>query len=207
MYYGSRAGSLPAWKIAPALALRAGQSNGSSAQRGDTAAAPDGRARKKSAAGGGGVGDPPHGYQLVDMPPSRSLRLGAATAIVLLAAAGCGGPPGEKAEARSAVETLLLACAEGESSVALELLTEPARAAFVRGGGTAESCAEALGLELDSLSPAEAARAFEEAGIPEVETEGGFASAMVEVAGQRGEVEVELVGGRWLVNNPTVPTG
>lgn len=140
------------------------------------------------------------------MPSSRYLDLAAAAAIVVLAAAGCGGPPGEKAQARSAVETFLLACAEGEPSVALELLTEPARAAFVRGGGTAESCAEVLGLELGSLSPEKAALAFEEAGIPEVETEGGFASAIVEVAGQSREIEVELVGGRWLVNNPAVPT-
>lgn len=203
MHHGSRAGSLLAWRIAQ-RSHAARQSNGSLEERDYPAAPTGGYERKGSAAGGAGVGDPPHGYQLVEMPPSRSLRLGAATALVLLAAAGCGGPPGEEAEARSAVETLLLACAEGQPSVALELLTEPARAAFVRGGGTAEGCAEALGLELDSLSPEEAARAFDEAGIPEVETEGGVASAIVEVAGQRREVEVELVGGRWLVNNPTV---
>lgn len=140
------------------------------------------------------------------MPSWCSLRPGAATVLILLAAAGCGGPPGETADARSAVETLLLACAEGKPSVAVEVLTEPARAAFARGGGTAQGCAEALGLDLATLSPDEAARAFEEAAIPEVETEGGSASAIVEVAGRRSEVEVELVGGRWLVNNPAVPT-
>jgi hypothetical protein len=140
------------------------------------------------------------------MPSSRSLHPGAATVLILLAVTGCGGPPGDTADARSAVETLLLACAEDEPSAALESLTEPARAAFARGGGTAEGCGEALGLELGSLSPEEAALAFEEAGIPEVETEGGLANAVVDVAGQRREVEVQLVGGRWLVNNPAVPT-
>ena len=138
------------------------------------------------------------------MPSSRSLRPGAATLLIALAA-GCGGPPGDTADARSAVETLLLACAEGDADAALESLTEPARAAFTRGERTAESCAEALGLRLGSLSPEEAARAFQGAAIPAGKADGDVASASVEVAGQRREVKVELVGGRWLVNNPAVP--
>ena len=137
----------------------------------------------------------------------RSLALASTVALVAVAAAGCGGPPGEVANARSAVETLLAACAEGRATAALETLTEPARVAFARGGGTAESCAEALGLELGELSPEEAARAFEEGKVTGVEVSGGIATAVVEVAGQRRKVEVELVGGRWLVNNPEVPTG
>ena len=145
-------------------------------------------------------------------PPTHARRRRAsspraALTLALVAVAGCAGPPSETADARGAVETLLHACADDEPNVALESLTEPAHAAFFRGAETAESCAEALGLELGSLSPEEAALAFEEAGIPEVEVgDGSFGSAIVEVAGRRSEVEVELVGGRWLVNNPAVPT-
>ena len=73
-------------------------------------------------------------------------------------------------------------------------------------GGTAESCSEALGFDLASLSPEEAARGFEDARVSAVEASGGIASATVEVAGRRSELEVERVGGRWLVNNPAVPT-
>ncbi len=145
-------------------------------------------------------------------PPTHARRRRAsspraALTLVLVAVAGCAGSPSETADARGAVETLLHACADDEPNVALESLTEPAHAAFFRGAETAESCAEALGLELGLLSPEEAELAFEEAGIPEVEVgDGSFGSAIVEVAGRRSEVEVELVGGRWLVNNPAVPT-
>nr|MDQ3355562.1 hypothetical protein [Actinomycetota bacterium] len=139
---------------------------------------------------------------------SRALPHGHPRSSGLAAAAlgACGGPPGDAVDARAAVETLLAACAEGQATTALETLTEPARRAFARGGGTAESCSEALGLELASLSPEEAARAFEEARVSAVEASGGIASATVEVAGRSREVEVERVGGRWLVNDPAVPT-
>jgi hypothetical protein len=144
-------------------------------------------------------------------PPGRRSRLragaaAASTALAALVLGACGGPPEDPAVARAAVETLLAACAEGQATTALESLTEPARRAFARGGSTVESCSEALGLELASLSPEEEARAFEEARVSAVEATGGIASATIEVAGQRREVEVERVGGRWLVNNPAVPT-
>ena len=139
-------------------------------------------------------------------PPLRATAAGASTALAALAFGACGGPPGDAAVARAAVETLLSACAEGQATTALESLTEPARRAFGRGRGTAESCSEVLGLELAPLSPEDAARAFEEARVSAVEASGGIASATVEVAGRRRELEVERVGGRWLVNNPAVPT-
>jgi hypothetical protein len=137
---------------------------------------------------------------------SRTVAL-VCTVLAAVAIGACGGSPGDATDARAAVETLLLACAEGEATAALESLTEPARVAFARGGGTAESCSEALGLELAPLSPEEAARAFEDARVSAVEVSGGIASATVEVAGRSREVEVERVGGRWLVNDPAVPTG
>ena len=141
-------------------------------------------------------------------PPNRrrATATAAFTALAALTYGACGGPPSDAAVARAAVETLLSACAEGQATTALESLTEPARRAFARGGGTAESCSEAFGLDLGSLPPEGAARAFEDARVSAVEASGGIASATVEVAGRRSELEVERVGGRWLVNNPAVPT-
>jgi hypothetical protein len=130
-----------------------------------------------------------------------------ALAIVAVAVGACGGPPGDATDARAAVDTLLHACSEGDSVAALESLTEPARLAFARGGGTAESCSEALGLDLAPLSPEEAALAFEEARVLALEASGGIATATIEVAGRRRELEAERVGGRWRIANPDVPTG
>lgn len=138
--------------------------------------------------------------------PISSLRARGAVVLVLIGAGGCGGPPGDATDARAAVDTLLSACAEGRPTVVLESLTEPARNAFARGRSTAEACDEALGLGLPPAPPEEMAKVFEEARVATVEASGGIATAAIEVAARRSEVEVERVSGRWLVNNPEVPT-
>ena len=130
----------------------------------------------------------------------------AALLLTLLGLAGCGGPAGDATDARASVDTLLSACAEGQPTVVLESLTEPARNAFVRGRTTGEGCNDVLGLGLPPAPPAEAAKPFEEARVTEVESIGEIARATVEAGARRSEVEVERVGGRWLVTNPAVPT-
>jgi hypothetical protein len=130
----------------------------------------------------------------------------AALGLALLALAACGGPPGDATDARGAVETLLSACAEGKPTVVLESLTEPARRAFARGRSTGEGCNDALGLGLATAPPEEAAKPFEEARVGTVEASGGIARATIEAGPERSEVEIERVGGRWLVNNPAVST-
>ena len=140
-------------------------------------------------------------------PRLRGVRTAcAALASVLLALAACGGPPGDATDARAAVETLLAACAEGRPTVVIESLTEPARNAFARGRSTGEGCNDVLGLGLAPAPAEEAAKPFEEARVGAVEASGGIARAAIEAGSRRGEVEVERVGGRWLVNNPAVPT-
>jgi hypothetical protein len=131
----------------------------------------------------------------------------AASALALAALAACGGPPGDATNARAAVETLLSACAQGRPTVALESLTEPAQRAFLRGRSTGEACNDALGLGFPAAPAEEAAKPFEEARVAEVEASGAIARAVIEAGDRRAEVEVERVGGRWLVNNPAVPTG
>jgi hypothetical protein len=130
----------------------------------------------------------------------------AALALFTLALAGCGGPPGDATDARAAVETLLAACAEGRPTVVLESLSEPARNAFARGRSTGEACNDVLGLGLAPAPAEEVAKPFEEARVGAVEASGGIARAAIEAGPKRSEVEVERVGGRWLVNNPAVPT-
>lgn len=144
-------------------------------------------------------------------PPTHARRRRAsspraALTLALVVVAGCAGPPEDATDARAAVDTLLAACAEGRPTVVLESLTDPARNAFARGRTTGEGCNDALGLGLPPAAPEEAAKPFEEARVAELEESGGIARATLEAGARRLEVEVQLVGGRWLVNNPAVPT-
>jgi hypothetical protein len=136
----------------------------------------------------------------------RLLALAVAAALGL-AGSGCatGAEAGDTAHARAAVRTLLDLCAAGRGTEVAEVLTTPARAAFIAGEDTLAGCERVVGLVPEGVD-VPLADVFAAADVARVRVTGGIAE--VEIAGPRGwtaTVEAEDVGDDWRVTNTELP--
>ena len=118
-----------------------------------------------------------------------------------LVAAGCGPrAPDTATKARDAVRVFLVACAQDDPQAASEVLTEPARAAFLRAGSVTAGCLAATNLALRGLTGEQTRRALRDAQVTITHVHAIYAEAEISApGGARGGLQLDKVGGAWQV--------
>lgn len=135
------------------------------------------------------------------MLPRRHLAVAAALALT-----GCqaGGTEGVEEQARSVASAFIEDCARTDIVPAVELLTEPVRAAFVDADSGLEGCLRVLGLAPAGaeLSEAEAVDRLSHARVVGVKETAAEQFITVEVEGPdgaRSELDLEQRGDLWRI--------